>query len=154
MGFQAARFGAFWWNVFPMKLSNIKLSIVSIFYLMIKADNIKFTIWALTKERVERMRCLWVEFLVATHDDWPGPVVPAPVTPDTNVVYVWFWRRSSPGIHVGSPDKNVSWEASGVDDEIHTLGTSKYDAITLRDIFTPPPLLSYCVIIRRTSGWW
>ena len=21
------------------------------------------------------MRCLWVEFLVATHDDWPGPVV-------------------------------------------------------------------------------
>ena len=33
-------------------------------------------------------------------------------------------------------------------------GTSKYDAITLRNIFTPPPLLSYCVIIRRTSGWW
>ena len=33
-------------------------------------------------------------------------------------------------------------------------GTSKYDVITLRDIFTPPPLLSYCVIIRRTSGWW
>ena len=40
---------------------------------------------------------------------------------------------------------------------LHTaycMGTSKYDAITLRDIFTPPPLLSYCVIIRRTSGWW
>ena len=32
-------------------------------------------------------------------------------------------------------------------------GTYKYDAITLRDIFTPPPLLSYCVSIWHTSGW-
>ena len=32
-------------------------------------------------------------------------------------------------------------------------GTYKYDAITFRDIFTPPPPLSYCIIIWHTSGW-
>ena len=33
-------------------------------------------------------------------------------------------------------------------------GTYKYDVITFRDIFTPPPPpLSYCIIIWHTSGW-
>ena len=36
---------------------------------------------------------------------------------------------------------------------ISLWGTSKYDVITFRDIFTPPPPLSYCVIIWHTSGW-
>ena len=33
------------------------------------------------------------------------------------------------------------------------MGTYKYDVIIFRNIFTPPPPLSYCIIIWHTSGW-
>ena len=59
----------------------------------------------------------------------------------------------------GKVEYIIKWsqKRKGCAFENHSLkgnkGTYKYDAITFRDIFTPPPPLSYCVIIWHTSGW-
>ena len=57
-------------------LRNILIKCISdeiVQYEAIYLQYFPFTIWVLTKERVERMRCLWVEFPVATLDDSSGP---------------------------------------------------------------------------------
>ena len=138
-----------------MKLSNIKLPIVSIFYLMIKADNIKFTIWALTKERVERMRCLWVEFLVATHDDWPGPVVQWSRHRSHQTLMLFMFDSGADQAQGYTWDLQTAWNESSDLTYWHNLGGTPHCILikTLLGSQPHPPILNKAWEIQAPLVW-